>query len=245
MKVFGTLIALCIILSSSVYAEDEPLRLAVPEALESSGFAQFVVPRFSLKTSIRITRVAPGDAAQMNFARDGEIVFVGLGEQWGFSHNGDPRAERFLTWLKSDVGKRTIESFTAPDGTAFSTEVAAVAVEAEITFEGDAAAGEELSLSMCGRCHVINHKNRMNGVGSTPSFGVLRALPNWDTRFATFHLLNPHPSFTQIENVTEPFDPTLPPPIVPLTMTLDDLEAILAYVAEIEAADLGAPVQSQ
>ena len=70
-------------------------------------------------------------------------------------------------------------------------------------------------------------------------------MPNWDTRFETFHLLNPHPSFTQIENVTEPFDPTLPPPIVPLTMTLDDLDAILAYVAGLEAADLGAPIQSQ
>lgn len=245
MKVLGTAVALCFLWSSAVYAQEEPLRLAVPEALESSGFAQFIVPRFSLKTSIRITRVAPSDDAQMRFGSEGDIVFVGLGEQWHFTHDGDPRAERFFKWLKSDVGKRTIESFTAPDGETFSAEVRAAVVEVEVSYDGDAAVGEELSLSMCGRCHVINKKNRMNGMGSTPSFAVLRGLPNWDTRFATFHLLNPHPSFTQIKDVTEPFDPTLPPPIVPLTMTVADLEAILAYVAGIEAADLGAPIQSQ
>ncbi len=245
MKVLGTVVALCFLWTSSLHAQDDPLRLAVPEALESSGFAQFLVPRFSLKTSIRITRVSPVEDAQMRFGSKGDIVFIGLGEQWGFSHDGDPRAERFLQWLKSDVGKRTIESFAAPNGEAFSTEVRTAAVAAEISYDGDATVGEELSLSMCGRCHVINKKNRMNGMGSTPSFAVLRGLPNWDTRFETFHLLNPHPSFTQIENVTEPFDPTLPPPIVPLTMTLDDLDAILAYVAGLEAADLGAPIQSQ
>ncbi len=39
-----------------------------------------------------------------------------------------------------------------------------------------------------------------------------------------------------------PFDESRPSPIVPLRITLDDLDAILAYVATIEPAQLsGAP----
>lgn len=246
MKKLWRFVVIGMLFAEAAHAQDDPLKLAVPEVLETSGFAQFLVPRFSLKTSVRIERVGPNAEAQMQFVPGGgDIVFVGLDTQWGFDHNGDPRAVRFLDWLRSDVGKRTIESFSSADGDTFSSEVAVVKQSDTPVYEGDAARGEEVSLSMCGRCHVINKKNRMNGVGSTPSFAVLRGLPNWDTRFATFHLLNPHPSFTQIADVTEPFDPTLPPPIVPLEMTLDDLEAILAFVSKIEAADLGAPIQFQ
>lgn len=245
MKALVGVAASVLVWATTVEADDMPLRLAVPDALETSGFAKFLVPRFSLKTSIRIERVTVGDDAQMRFGSDGDVVFIGLGETWGFVSDGDPRAERFFKWLKSDVGKRTIESFTSPNGDTFTTEIEVAVVDSEASYDGNATLGEELSLEMCGRCHVINDKNRMDGVGSTPSFAVLRGLSNWDTRFATFHELNPHPSFTQIEDVTEPFDPTLPPPIVPLNMTLDDLDAILAYVAGIQAADLGAPIQSQ
>ncbi|MEP0960887.1 MAG: hypothetical protein ABJQ70_07300 [Roseobacter sp.] len=223
-------------------AQDTELKLAVPRALEESGFMQFLVPRFSLKTSIRMTRVPEDANAQMRFGQNGTVVFVGLGETWALSHDGDPRAERFLSWLQSDIGQRTIESF-ADEPFGIANEVAAV--ETEILFEGDAALGETLSLDKCGRCHVIGEQNRMKGMGATPSFALMRTFEDWDTRFATFHLLKPHPSFTQIEGVSDPFDPALPPPIVPITMTLDDLDAILAYVSVIEPADLGAPLQFQ
>lgn len=240
-----SLIAGFMLFGKTSFAQEDTLRLAVPEALEASGFTQYLVPRFSLKTSIRIARVEEDAPADMRFGTQGEAVFAGLGTTWSLSHYGDPRAEQFLKWLKSDIGKRTIDSFEGPGGASFTAELRKARKEVETVFEGDAAAGEKLSLAMCGRCHVINEKNRMKGMGSTPSFAVLRGLPNWDTRFSTFHLLNPHPSFTQIADVTEPFDPSLPSPIVPLRLTLDDLEAILAYVSRIEAADLGAPIQFQ
>ena len=92
---------------------------------------------------------------------------------------------------------------------------------------------------------MIGQINRLDGIGSTPSFAVLRALGDWDARFQSFYTLRPHPAFTQVEDVTEPFDPQRPPPIAPLEMTLDDLNEILAYVEAIEAADLGAPLQFQ
>ena len=85
----------------------------------------------------------------------------------------------------------------------------------------------------------------MLGIGSTPSFFVLRALKDWDIRFQTFYSLNPHPSFTQIAEVTEPFPVDRPSPIVPVELTLDEFDAILAYVSALKPADLGAPLQLQ
>ena len=96
-----------------------------------------------------------------------------------------------------------------------------------------------------GRCHVIDDTNRMKGLGSTPSFQVLRTLPNWQGRFEAFYALAPHGAFTQVKDVTPPFDPRHPPPIVPLEMTLDDLEAIAAFAGTLPPADLGAPLQSR
>ncbi|KKL96084.1 hypothetical protein LCGC14_1848020 [marine sediment metagenome] len=82
----------------------------------------------------------------------------------------------------------------------------------------------------------------MKGLGSTPSFALLRVFDDWQQRFTEFHALNPHPAFTLIDEVSPPFDPDRQPGIAPLRMTLDDLDAIIAYVATMEPADLGAPM---
>ncbi|MDW3225421.1 MAG: hypothetical protein R8G34_21450 [Paracoccaceae bacterium] len=243
MRIF--LAMMLVICALRPVSAQEGLRLAVPSALKQSGFAQFVVPRFGLKTGVRITRVEEGAEAEMRFTNEGAVLFEGAGGQWSLAHDGTAGAERFAEWLRSDIGRRTIESFVAPDGSTFSTEVKVVVTAPVSSYDGDAKIGEKLSLQMCGRCHVINAKNRMNGMGATPSFAVLRGFADWDQRFETFHLRNPHPSFTQIAEVTEPFDPSLPPPIVPMEMTQDDLTAILTYVAEMAPADLGAPLQTQ
>jgi hypothetical protein len=245
MKTLVKSLLIALVCAHPLRAEEAELKLAVPQVLEDAGFMQFLVPRFSLKTSIRITRVAEGDDAQMRLGSDGTPVFTGPDAAYALQHDGDPRAERFLDWLTSDVGQRTIESFEAPDGTIFGLPAAIKATKAETAIKGDAVLGETLSLNKCGRCHVVSEKNRMKGMGSTPSFALLRTFEDWQTRFATFHELKPHPSFTQLSGVSEAFDPSRPPPIVPLTMTLDDLEAILAYVAGIKPADLGAPLQVQ
>ena len=68
---------------------------------------------------------------------------------------------------------------------------------------------------------------------------------DWDNRFRAFFALNPHPAFTQVEDVTEPFPIDRPPPIIPVEITLADLEAIMAYVSRLEPADLGAPIKHQ
>ncbi|NVO54936.1 hypothetical protein HW561_03925 [Rhodobacteraceae bacterium B1Z28] len=238
------LLCLSLTLTATPSWSQEAIGLAAPAEVSDSGLLQHILPRFSLKTGIRViadesgamslTTVPPGDPV---FARDGVIYHLSIED--------NPRQDRFREWLLSDIGKRTVESFAPQQGAAFSASLEIATTDEAPVLQGDTALGEELSMTHCGRCHVIGPKNRMNGLGSTPSFAVLRAMPDWSDRFQAFFALNPHPAFTQIDGVTTPFDPERPSPIHPVEMTVDDLEAILAFVSVISAADLGAPLQHQ
>ena len=238
------LLCLSLTLTTTPSWSQEALGLAAPPEVADSGLLQHILPRFSLKTGIRVIAddagvlvLETGPPGDPVFARDGVIYHLRIGE--------DAKHERFRDWLLSDIGKRTVEGFVPESGAPFSAEFEIAAAQEETVIEGDAILGEELSMTHCGRCHVIGPQNRMNGLGSTPSFAVLRAMPDWSERFEAFFALNPHPAFTQIDGLTPPFDPERPSPIHPVQMTLDELEAILAFVSVIKAADLGAPLQLQ
>jgi len=117
---------------------------------------------------------------------------------------------------------------------------------AALVFLGPAAAtaqeyapGEKLTLLNCGRCHVVSAKNRMGGIGSTPSFAVLRTIDDWEDRMKAFWTLRPHPGFTQIEGMTEPFPASRPPAVHPISLTLEELALIVAYARTVKPADLG------
>ena len=58
-------------------------------------------------------------------------------------------------------------------------------------------------------------------------------------------MLKPHAAFTQVDGVTEPFAANLPSPIAPIEVSLEEIEAITAYVGSVDPADLGAPIKSQ
>ena len=227
-------------------AGDRDFRLAAPAALVESGLLKFVLPRFSLKTQIRVEVIdADGDVV---LAPDGpgQPVFTGAGATWRMQvAEGHPGAERFAEWLSSDVGQRTVTSFMVDGTQPFTLPQATAAVAVDDGIDGDATAGLKLSSVLCGRCHVVSEANRMDAIGSSPSFFVLRSMRDWDDRFRAFYVLNPHPSFTQIADVTEPFPIDRPSPIAPVEMTFDDLDAILAYVSNLQPADLGAPIQHQ
>ena len=256
MRVLAALlIAILLFLSGVLVAEAQGKRITVAAdgILVETGLDRHMMPRFSLKHRIGIDVVplaaleeadlaigpkeaVPGGRPAMS--RDG-VVFVVK------ALNDSEETARFLDWLLSDVGKRTVEGFAPAAGPAFSGATDIQVASTESVFEGDSGQGAKLSLALCGRCHVIGEINRMNGIGSTPSFGVLRTMGDWEDRFRSFYVLKPHPAFTQVEDVTAPFDETRPSPIEPVTMTLDDLEAILAFVADIVPADLGNPIQHQ
>ncbi|WP_170339041.1 c-type cytochrome [Ruegeria arenilitoris] len=238
------LLCLSLTLFASPSWSQEEIGLAAPEDVARSGLLKHILPRFSLKTGIRVVADDAG-AMVLTVGPPGQPVFQRGNDIYHLRIQDEPRQARFQDWLLSDVGKRTVESFAPAEGGPFSASFETVAAPVSDAIEGDALLGEKLSLTHCGRCHVIGPQNRMNGLGSTPSFAVLRAMPDWSNRFQAFFALNPHPSFTQIEGITAPFDPERPPPIHPLMLTQDELEAILAYVSVIRAADLGAPLKLQ
>ncbi len=242
---------IALMVAAPARAEDRLVRMAVPATLVETGFLKHLLPRFALKTQIRVQIVAPQEAAEVALGTaagaGGQPVFQGAQDLWHLSvlDSTHPGAQRFVDWLTSDIGTRTITAY-APQGVQmFTLPVVQTAEAEEIVFEGDAVLGQQLSRKMCGRCHAVADDMRLTDIGSTPSFFVLRTLPDWDYRFQAFYALNPHPSFTQVQDVTEAFPADRPSPIVPVAMTLEDLEAILAYVASLTPADLGAPLQHQ
>ena len=246
-----------------VRAQDKAFRLKAAPVLIESGLLKYMLPRFSLKTGVRIgieeldlpvDALQGADAFLLQTATLPELanvvhrvdVFAEIGGR-SFTLvvlDTDRRefAERFVDWITSPVGEAAITGFQvdgAPLYAAVEAEVVEVAVAAPT---GDAALGEKIAFRRCGRCHVISDKNRFGGIGSTPSFGALKTLPGWKERFEAFWTLNPHPAFTQVEGVTEPFHPERPPPIAPVEMTLEEVEALLAFVHTIKPKDLGAPL---
>lgn len=249
----GVALALCILsFAQGPAAEERRIVLAASAGLTESGFLSYLLPRFSLKTGIRVTpveleegiqvdvKLGPADVVKDGLAalRGGKTVYLVRVAEGGAAR--PEHAKRFVDWLLSKVGQRTVESFRADGRQAYLAAAGAKPEKARARIAGDLVRGEKLSFLHCGRCHVIGPRNRMGGLGSTPSFALLKTLNDWELRFRGFYLLNPHPSFTQIPGATDPFDESRPPPIVPLRLTLEDLDAIMAYVATIEPAKLGA-----
>lgn len=231
---------------SSGKANSRSFRLSAPETLVASGFLQHLLPRFSLKTGVRIEIVSEATEADARFSgsSDGIPVFSGQDSEWVLVISREnEHVIRFRDWITGEVGRKTIDAFRADGKAVFTASVATPKDEGPQLISGDVVSGEKLAVLHCGRCHMVNETTRLTTIGSTPSFAIMRNFSDWRTRFEAFFSLNPHPSFTQVEGVTEPFDVSRPPSIVPLELTLDELDAILAFVSRIQPADLGAPIQ--
>lgn len=242
---------LVVLSASALGAQERQFTLNASPELIDSGFLKFLLPRFTLKNGTRANLIATGDAevritttpGSSQFARP---VFAGNGQAYFLILSGSSQhSERFADWLLSEIGQRTVAAFKVDDVQIFTKAAVVELSVAAISMDGDAVQGAVLALKHCGRCHVISEENRMKGIGSTPSFMLMRTFPDWENRFGAFYTLNPHPSFSQIAGITPPFDPQTPPPIIPLQLTQDNLEDILAYVGGIEPADLGSPIEHQ
>lgn len=94
--------------------------------------------------------------------------------------------------------------------------------------------GKELAERHCSRCHVVNPDNRLAGISSTPSFMILiKALDDWQDRFATFHARLPHPAHIRFES-DEPRPRNLPATIeAEVILKTEDIDAIVAYAREL------------
>lgn len=242
------LAAALIVWAPAAHAEDAPLRLAVPAEMVDSGFMQHLLPRFRFKTRISIEPVVDGGAADAAFegGPDGARIFQDDATTWFLVRRADdPRIDRFLEWLKSTPGQAAIEGFPADGPAIYSTAAPVETVVETVSIDGDAEMGARLAIVHCGRCHVVDERNRMGGIGSTPSFAALRGRTAWSDLFQAFWSANPHPSFTEVVGITEPFSATHVTHIAPVRITTDEIDAITAFVETIVPKDLGRPVQSQ
>jgi hypothetical protein len=93
--------------------------------------------------------------------------------------------------------------------------------------------GLELSKLHCARCHIVSEKDRFSGISSTPSFKIMiEVLKDWEDRFQTFMARNPHPAHIRLET-DDPRPEHLPVTTHEVILSLDDIEAILAYVEDM------------
>lgn len=258
-------------------AQARTMVLVADDRLAASGLLAYLVPRFALKTGIRVEvraldaadladggPVAGADAMIAATAQASALHESGAAslvravfhtedaaEGGAFSvallaDAAEPdHAARFVDWLTSEIGQRAVVAFASETGIAYRPGAIEIAAPQAVLPEGDVDEGEKLAHFHCGRCHVVSERNRFGGIGSTPSFAALRAIPDWEGKFLNFWSANPHPSFTQVVGLTEAFDPDRPPHIAPIEISDADLAAIVAFAASIEPKNLGADVQSR
>ncbi|SMX23598.1 hypothetical protein [Boseongicola aestuarii] len=237
------LTVILVLVASSASAQTKEITLSAPDELVADGFLKYILPRFSLKTGVRIN--LSSSPAELEIGESGTPVFRREDKVYFVSKVDGPHADTFLNWMASDIGKRTIDGFKPEGGPIYSSDVGVQTEEEEVVLTGDIKLGAEVSLGKCGRCHVVSDENRMDAIGSTPSFALMRNFADWQERFQAFYVLKPHGAFTQVKDVTAPFPEHLPSPIAPIEVTLDEIDAITAFVGSIEAADLGAPLNTK
>lgn len=235
---------ICVVLVIPAHAQDETrsFRLAADEELRESGLLAHILPRFTLKTGRRIEAGEGQPDVRLHLVPEGRPVMARGQRTWHLQLLGDnPAASLFADWLLSDIGQNTLASFTPQEGTAFSA-VPKTEVTDGAGFEGDRVLGGKVAALHCGRCHRVATGSKGMSIGSTPSFMALRAMPDWMERLGSFYVRNPHPSFMRVTDVSPDFDPARPPAIHPVTLSMQEVDALQAYVSALTPADLGAPV---
>lgn len=247
--VITILAGLALILAALVARAEEArqFRLSVPPEVAESGLMDYLLPRFALKTGRRAELAGAGADADAVLSADGTgaPVMVRGETVYALSLTGEnDAARRFADWLGSNIGQRAVAAFRPAQGEPFKAAPKEAVREAPV-IEGDTALGREVAERHCARCHRTHDGDRSSGIGSTPSFPALRALPDWADRFTAFYVLNPHPAFLRVEGISPPFDEGRPPPIIPVELTLQEAEALLAYAASVAPADLGAEIEHQ
>ncbi len=128
-------------------------------------------------------------------------------------------------------------------GAAAALLAAGLAFPAEAAADGDRERGRAIAEEHCSRCHVVGAKNRMGGIGSTPSFQSLSSMADALDRFASFYARPPHPVFVRIPGITPPAPDRLN--TTSFELTVEQLEDIIAFAAALKAAKAESPLKKR
>ena len=121
MRKLFTFVFLLSLMPIAGSAGDRDFRLMAPELLVESGLLKHLLPRFSLKTQIRIELTEGEAEVMLTPDGDGQPVFSGAGATWRMRvRDGHAGAARFADWLTSDVGQRTVTSYSVDGAQPFS-----------------------------------------------------------------------------------------------------------------------------
>ena len=101
-------------IGKAALAEEKAFDLSVSDELVASGLVRHLVPRFSMKTGVRVTLTPDGGHAILTPAAEGgQPALAGEGTTYMIAvAPGQPHADRFRDWLLSEIGQRTIEGFS-------------------------------------------------------------------------------------------------------------------------------------
>ena len=111
-----------------------------------------------------------------------------------------------------------------------ATIMAAACLFGASAVKADIDRGRGLAAEHCTRCHVVGDINPYGGIESTPSFIGMKYLSDWERRFEEFYVLPPHPALVRIAEVSAERDDARPAFVQEITLTLEDVDAILAFV---------------
>lgn len=80
---------------------------------------------------------------------------------------------------------------------------------------------------------MVGDHNPMGGIDSTPSFQLLaKRRPDYVERFQTFYARRPHPVHVRVPGIPPLTD--LPPNATPFTVTLEDVDDIVAFAKTLK-----------
>ena len=104
------LLVVLLFLPGPLRADDRLVRLHAPAALVDSGVLEFILPRFSLKTGVKVDVTEGAADARLERGTGGPPVFAEAG---GRSYalaleGGNEHAAQFRDWLTSEIGQRTV-----------------------------------------------------------------------------------------------------------------------------------------
>ena len=138
---------LLVALPSVARAGDRPVRLHAVDTLVESMLLDHILPRFSLKTQVRVVHVDALRGADRVFGYTGRALFEGAGQVWRMDlrRPGHAGNSRLAGWLQSGIGRRTIASFTPVCETLCSLPEMAETEDPAPVFTGHARRGHAVS----------------------------------------------------------------------------------------------------